>query len=110
DLIHVKAAEIIAAPQNDSLDIKGKICLSISIRLKAEEFVLSKITNPTFIANIQKKMTGQIIAEYKREFSAEERNISILDRVNLMTPENIHVNSFMYEPLMDLSESHLRKL
>jgi hypothetical protein len=27
-----------------------------------------------------------------------------------MTPENIHVNSFMFEPLIDLSVVHLKKL
>ena len=27
-----------------------------------------------------------------------------------MTPENIHVNSFMYEPIVDMSDDHLRKL
>ena len=27
-----------------------------------------------------------------------------------MTPENIHLNSFMYEPILDLSDYHLRDL
>ena len=27
-----------------------------------------------------------------------------------MTPENIHLNSFMYEPILDMSDQHLRKL
>ncbi len=27
-----------------------------------------------------------------------------------MTPENIHLNSFMYEPIIDMSDAHLRKL
>jgi hypothetical protein len=27
-----------------------------------------------------------------------------------MTPENIHLNSFMYEPILDMSDEHLRKL
>ena len=27
-----------------------------------------------------------------------------------MTPENIHVNAFMYEPIIDMSDDHLRKL
>jgi len=27
-----------------------------------------------------------------------------------MTPENIHLNSFMYEPILDLSAQHLKKL
>jgi hypothetical protein len=30
--------------------------------------------------------------------------------VALMTPENIHVNSFMYEPIVDMSDEHLKKL
>ena len=35
---------------------------------------------------------------------------AILDRVALMTPENIHLNSFMYEPIIDMGEGQLRKL
>ena len=27
-----------------------------------------------------------------------------------MTPENIHLNSFMYEPILDMSDQHLRDL
>ena len=27
-----------------------------------------------------------------------------------MTPESIHINSFMYEPILDMSDEHLRKL
>jgi hypothetical protein len=27
-----------------------------------------------------------------------------------MTPENIHVNSFMYEPILDMSNIHLKSL
>jgi len=36
--------------------------------------------------------------------------INVLQRVVLMTPENIHLNSFMYEPILDMSDEHLRKL
>ena len=27
-----------------------------------------------------------------------------------MTPENIHLNSFMYEPILDMANIHLKKL
>ncbi len=27
-----------------------------------------------------------------------------------MTPENIHLNAFMYEPIVDMSDHHLKKL
>jgi hypothetical protein len=28
----------------------------------------------------------------------------------LMTPENLHLNSFMYEPIVDMSDEHLKRL
>ena len=46
----------------------------------------------------------------KRQFSNEVEAVKVLDRVALMTPENIHVNSFMYEPIIDMSDDYLRKL
>jgi len=30
--------------------------------------------------------------------------------VMLMTPENIHLNSFMYEPIVDMNDDQLRRL
>ncbi|MCD5381229.1 MAG: hypothetical protein LR008_01485 [Candidatus Pacebacteria bacterium] len=33
--------------------------------------------------------------------------IQDLRRVNLITPEHIHINSFMYEPLVDLDKNQI---
>lgn len=110
DLILVKAEEISNLADGNPLDIKYKICISIGIRLLAEKFMIAKITDPNFHNHILKKVTGQVVEKYKTEFPTETKNIAILDRVNLMTAENIHVNSFMYEPLMDLTDDHLRTL
>ncbi len=41
---------------------------------------------------------------------SQAANIAIIERVMLMTPENIHLNSFMYEPIIDMSDDHLRRL
>lgn len=92
------------------LDLKSKLCLSIAIRFKAEDYIISKVTNANFHANIWSKETGKIIGQYKKEFPTGKKGIEIFDRVNLMTAENLHLNSFMYEPLMDLSEDHLLNL
>jgi hypothetical protein len=43
-------------------------------------------------------------------FPGDAASIGVLQRVVLMTPENIHMNSFMYEPILDMSDEHLRKL
>ena len=92
------------------LDLKSKLCLSIAIRFKAEDYIINKVTDANFHTNIWSKETGKIIGQYKAEFPNNKKEIEIFDRVNLMTAENLHLNSFMYEPLMDLSEDHLLTL
>ncbi|HEY1046605.1 MAG TPA: hypothetical protein VGF79_09220 [Bacteroidia bacterium] len=92
------------------LDLKSKLCLSIAIRFKAEDYIINRIADANFHTNIWSKETGKIIGQYKTEFPNNKKEIEIFDRVNLMTAENLHLNSFMYEPLMDLSEDHLLTL
>ncbi|TXL02169.1 hypothetical protein BMR09_17490, partial [Methylococcaceae bacterium CS3] len=100
--------------QNGSFnDLEKKIVLSISIRLKAEEFLISKINNPDWVANINSNQTAKLIKKYKVYFESidtESDNIKLIEQVNLMTPENIHINSFMFEPLLDMSGEHLSRL
>ena len=36
--------------------------------------------------------------------------VKMLDEVNIMTPENIHLNSFMYEPILDMDINELLNL
>ncbi len=110
DLIITKGEEIYSQSNDSPLDIKNKICISIAIRLIAEQFMISKIVDPAFHVSINKKQTGQIVEKYKMENTNKLENIGVLDRVNLMTAENIHINSFMYEPLMDLTDDHLKTL
>ncbi len=54
--------------------------------------------------------TTKLFELFKEEFSGEKDSIKILEQVNLMTPENIHLNSFMYEPILDMSDFHLKDL
>ena len=92
----------------ESINLENKILLSIAIRLKAEKFILSKVTDKSEIANNQ---TRKLFERFKIEFATTEQdNIKLLESVNLMTPENIHFNSFMYEPILDMSDEHLKTL
>ena len=40
----------------------------------------------------------------------DESTKKIMSEVNLMTPENIHLNSFMYEPILDMDIVELLRL
>ncbi len=92
------------------LNLENKIVLAVATRLAAERFMIGKIKDDKFVAGIQFNQTQALIEKYKEKFPKEEDAIKCLDRVALMTPENIHVNSFMYEPIVDMSDEHLKRL
>ena len=110
DTIYDCADVISQETQNTEIDLEKKIVLSIATRLKAEVFMIDKLNNPTSVNGITGNQTIKLFEMYKSTFSGEQTNIESLDKVNLMTAENIHLNSFMYEPLLDMSDSHLKSL
>lgn len=100
--------------------LENKIILAMAIRHKAEEFMLHQInqfqgqitwrvnrqnysgTNFEFLAALDgvSNQTRELMNGYKQIGSDD--SIAILNQVSIMTPENIHLNSFMYEPLLDM--------
>lgn len=109
DLIFELADEI-SQNTDEVIALENKIVLSIAIRLKAEQFIIQKINNQLVIDNIGKPQTVKLIKKYRELFPNEFENIELLEQVNLMTPENIHLNSFMYEPILDMSDEYLKSL
>lgn len=108
ELIDTAADECLkAAP---GLNLENKVVLAIATRLRAERFIADKLNDAAFLAGIDRNQTQRLIMKFKKEFPAEIDTAVVLDRVALMTPENIHLNSFMYEPIIDMGEDHLREL
>lgn len=94
----------------EGINLENKIVLSIAIRLKAEKFMTEKINDPAFVSGIKSNQTIVLFNKYKKDNPSDTSCIALLDEVNLMTPENIHLNSFMYEPILDMSDRHLINL
>ena len=108
--------------------LENKIVLSIGIRHKAEEYIIQQIhnytgqlswrknkqnyrgTNVEFMNFVQNNgnQTRELFNGYKQFGDADK--IKILNEVNIMTPEHIHVNSFMYEPILDMDIVELHRL
>ena len=59
------------------------------------------------INNITSNQAHELFELYKGQSTD---NVDLIEEVNMMTPEGIHLNSFMYEPLIDLSAEHLIRL
>lgn len=110
DIIEEQISAIKTSGSSDSIVLEDKIILAIGIRLKAEEYMWSKVSDKTAIPGCQ---TGKLFQRYKDEFKQDEAHsevIKILESVNIMTPENIHLNSFMYEPILDMGIDELKNL
>lgn len=109
DLIF-ETADDITEKNKDEILIENKITLSIAIRLKAEMYMIKKIGNKEATDNIQSNQTIKLLEILKSSCNEDEEIITIMEEVLIMTSENIHLNSFMYEPIIDMSESYLIKL
>jgi hypothetical protein len=92
----------------DEILLENKIALSIAIRLKAEEYMLNNIPNSSSLV-ITSNQTSELLTHFKK-INNDKNTLAVLERVNLMTPENIHVNAFMFEPLIDIPIFHLVRL
>lgn len=108
-LIYDRANKL-AATASDDVELECKIILSIAIRLLAEEFMIKKINDQAYVNSITSNQTLELFNKYSAIYSNNTEQLITLSQVNLMTPENIHLNSFMYEPILDMSALHLYDL
>ena len=108
-----ETAKGIAYNAEPAYDLEKKIVLSIAIRLSAEDYMIRVINDADWVKNIKNNQTGRLTKRFKGMVLGKQEHatsIELIDRVNLMTPENIHLNSFMYEPILDMSSEHLSNL
>jgi len=93
----------------EGINFENKIVLSIAVRIEAEKFMIRNIKDDKFVGQILANQTNELFQKYKEKFG-DDGPSKTLRRVLLMTPESIHLNSFMYEPILDMSDGHLRTL
>lgn len=128
DLVIDKMYSIADGITDSDAQLEHKIIMAIAIRHKAEEYMLGKINNYTgqltwkvkrniitgtvssYIMHLESSgnQTRELFNAYK-QFGSPEK-IRVLEEVNIMTPENIHLNSFMYEPILDMDINELLNL
>lgn len=106
----IDVAEQISSNPSNSIDLENKIILSIAIRLIAENLMITDLNDSDFVNGITKNQTHELIKKYKDTFPSNNDVIDLLECVSIITPENIHVNSFMYEPILDMDIHHLVRL
>lgn len=107
DFIQKEAEACLSA--DAGVNFEHKIVLSIATRLRAEQFMSNKVSDAS-LTEPGENQTQRLLKGFRAEHKGETAAIRTLRSVVLMTPENIHLNAFMYEPILDMSDEHLRKL
>ena len=112
DIIIRTADAIMAEPAVDEVLIENKIVLSMACRLKAEQYLKQQLL-ASGLTDADLVVTSIQTAAWTKMLKTRcpnDSKMDVIEQVNMMTPEIIHINSFMYEPLIDLSVFHLMNL
>lgn len=111
-LLFEQADEICARQTHNGLNLEDKILLSIAIRLQSEIFLVDKIRSLKNDSNYWCQSENQFGYLMKECISLAPTDscIRVLGKVGVTVSSNIHLNSFMYEPILDLTIEHLVRL
>jgi hypothetical protein len=112
DLLFTKAEEICKRTTHDGLNLEDKVLLSMAIRMQAEIFITSKLRKIKGDTNYWCTSMSQF-GGLMKEFITSKPTVPemrTLEKVSITVSSNIHLNSFMYEPIIDLTIDHLISL
>jgi len=102
-------ADAVSAYHGEEVFLENKILIAIAIRLITELFLESVLLANGYAhfesTGVQTREWSNLAQPYLSPKQQE-----IIASVNLMTPESIHLNSFMYEPIIDMSDWMLKEL
>lgn len=107
----MQEADNILNDENE-VDIVNKLVLSMAIRLRGEEYMNVQLTDmQKQEIKVRNNLTSSTLTVFKKYYSEDkESECLVMDRVLMLTSENIHINNFMFEPLVDISIMHLKQL
>ena len=108
-LLFKKAEEICADKTHEGLNLEDKVLLSMAIRLQAEISLTNKLRvlkNDAYYWCLSENQFGELLKEYTA-LAPGAPEMRTLEKIGITVSSNIHLNSFMYEPILDLTIDHL---
>ena len=94
-------AEVIITSYEDTME--HKVVLSMATRILAETYIKNRFVADGNNLSEHTEQTGRWTGEFMREYPGETDARKVLRSVNIVTPELLHINAFMYEPIIDMS-------
>lgn len=105
----IRIANDCVADNTNEVLLDNKLVIAIAIRLLTEKFMKNTLTaNGQVCLDANKNQTRQWFKQVQPFLTPTQ--VAVIEEVNLITPESIHLNSFMFEPLIDISDWTLKDL
>lgn len=105
----IRIANSCVADTTNEVLLDNKLVIAIAIRLKTEKFLQQTlIANGQTCVDATSNQTREWFLQALPFLTDEQKDV--VEEVNLITPESIHLNSFMFEPLIDISDWSLKEL
>lgn len=103
------AADVIRKGTTE-IELHNKLILSIAIRLLFEKKLFTKFNDWNIVDGFTGNQTYKLIDYCVNNNLLTDEEKIISEKVRIMVSENIHVNAFMYEPIIDMSDDELINL
>ena len=104
NILDLNINKLLTKNLSNSIELDEKIIFSIAIRLLLEK-IFNKIDSSLINGNL---MLGEEYNLVKSKINDDDKKI--INKAIISIPEFIHLNSFMYEPLVDVTTTSLQKL
>lgn len=113
DTLYAEARKVCNQTTHAGLNLEDKVLLSIATRIETEKYLTNRLRDIKndecyWYQGASDQFRG-LLEEYK-SLTNDAAEMRTLEKVGISVNSNIHLNSFMYEPILDLTVDHLIKL
>ena len=110
-ILHAKE---VAADTSDGFSLKDNLVLAIGTRLCIERYIISKISEEDYRNAVSKErdLTRKLLRLYSNNCSDTDKQTfsKMFNKAAVIVDGTIHINSFMYEPLVDIGTWEMKKM
>mgnify|MGYP000854336877 FL=1 len=107
-------AKEVAAATSDGFSLKDNLVLAIGTRLCIERYIISKISEEDYRNAVSKErdLTRKLLILYSNNCSDPNKQtyLKMFNKAAAIVDGAIHINSFMYEPLVDVGTWEMKKM
>lgn len=110
----IMRAKEVADATSDCFSLKDNLVLAIGTRLCIERYIISKISEEDYRNAVSKErdLTRKLLILYSNNCSDPNKQtyLKMFNKAAAIVDGTIHINSFMYEPLVDVGTWEMKKM